>query len=141
MKACPTKFLDLKLPTYNVDVNVCLEDDHVKITIERLILKNQCGELSFCFTPKSINNNVYSGELTVKNKADHSITPLKKFLKHFHKKKYFPGNFIHTPTLIMLIKTIFMLFLDISKDEKCTYSTFNPIKLKNLVIISKSLNQ
>lgn len=95
MRACPAEFLNLQLPTYNIDVNIDLDVDWVKIAIEKLIWKNQCGELSFCYTPKSINNNVYSGELTIDNKTDHSIISLKKFLKNFHKKNYFPGNLIH----------------------------------------------
>lgn len=95
MRECPASFLNLKLPTYNIDVNIDLTDDHFKRGFQMLIWKNQCGELSFCFTPKSLNNNVYSGELTINNKTDHTIIPLKKFLKNFQKKKYLPGNFIH----------------------------------------------
>ncbi|XP_025423723.1 uncharacterized protein LOC112693053 isoform X2 [Sipha flava] len=110
MRACPDKFLNLKLPTYYIDVNIDLDSKFIKVAIENLIWKNQCGELSFYFTPKCINNAVYSGELTINNKTDNSIIPLKKFLKIFEKKNYFSDM----------------------KNEQFTYSIFNPLRLKCL---------
>lgn len=65
---------------------------HYKTAIDMLISKNQYGELHFYFTPKSIENDIYYGELTVNNQNDNLTVPLKKLLKNIHKKKNFQGN-------------------------------------------------
>jgi len=84
--------LQLILPTYTIDINLCLDDDDLKTAITILIKKNQYGELSFNFTPQSVKNNVYSGELKVYVK-DNNL-PLKKLLKNVRTKKFFEGNLI-----------------------------------------------
>ena len=94
MRTCPPKFLQLILPTYYTDVDLCLDDDDLKTAISILIKKNQFGELSFSFIPQSIENNVYSGTLTVNNNVNKLYTPLKKLLKNVHTKKMFEGNLI-----------------------------------------------
>lgn len=69
-----------------------MDDDDLITAITILIKKNQYGELSFSFTPQSVENNVYYGELKV-NTKDNNL-PLKKLLKKMHKKKIFEGNLI-----------------------------------------------
>lgn len=92
MRTCPPKFLQLILPTYYIDLNLCLDDDDIKTAITILINKNQCGEISFSFTPQSVENNVYSGVLVVYNKVNNLYIPLKKLLKNVRSKKFFEGN-------------------------------------------------
>lgn len=92
MRVCPRKFLQLLLPTYNIDVNICLDNENIKTALEILVNKNQLGEISFCFIPQFFENNVYYGELIINNKTDNSFVPLKMFLKHIYTKKYFNGN-------------------------------------------------
>jgi len=86
--------LQLILPTYYIDLNLCLDDDDLKTAITILIKKNQYDELSFRFTPQSVQNNVYSGELIVYNKDNNFFKPLKKLLKNVRTKKMFEGNLI-----------------------------------------------
>jgi len=94
LKICPTKFSQLILPTYNICVNLsCNNDDGLQnAAINMLINKNQYGELHFYFTPKSVQNNIYYGELTVNNQTDDLLISLKKLLKNIHRKQYFQGN-------------------------------------------------
>ncbi|XP_008184622.2 uncharacterized protein LOC100568768 [Acyrthosiphon pisum] len=107
LRTCPPKLLQLILPTYTIDINLCLDDDDLKTAITILIKKNQYGELSFNFTPQSVENNVYSGELKV-NVKDNNL-PLKKLLKNVRTKKFFE---------------------DIPLYKKHRYSNFNPIEIK-----------
>lgn len=86
--------MQLILPTYYIDVNLCLDDDDLKTAITILIKKNQFGELSFSFTPQSVENNIYSGELIVYNKVNNLYVPIKKLLKNVRTKKFFEGNLI-----------------------------------------------
>lgn len=109
LRTCPPKLLQLILPTYTIDINLCLDDDDLRTAITILIKKNQYGELSFSFTPQSVENNVYYGELKV-NTKDNNL-PLKKLLKKMHKKK---------------------IFEDIPLYKKHQYSNFNPIEIKYL---------
>lgn len=92
LRTCPPKFLQLILPTYYIDINLCLDDDDLKTAIKILIKKNQYGELNFSFIPQSFENNVYSGILIVNHKVNNMYLPLKKILKNFHTKKMFEGN-------------------------------------------------
>lgn len=91
-RVCPPKFSRLILPTYSIDVNMKLNNDDLKCAIKMLIHKNQHSELSFNFIPKSVQNNIYTGELIINNKIDNSSVPLKKLLKNIHTIKYFGGN-------------------------------------------------
>ncbi|VVC28822.1 Hypothetical protein CINCED_3A012138 [Cinara cedri] len=79
-RSCPSRFLQLTLPTYNIDINLCLEDDQIRNHIETIILKHQLGQINFKFTPKIFKNNIYSGKLFVNNKNLKSIS-LKKLIK------------------------------------------------------------
>jgi len=95
LKICPPKFAQLILPTYNIHVNLCSEDDDDGLqsaAIDMLINKNQYGELSFCFIPKSVQNDIYCGELTVNNQTDDSFISLEKLLKNIHRKRYLQGD-------------------------------------------------
>lgn len=116
LRTCPPKLLQLILPTYYINIDLCLDDDDLKTAIEILIKKNQYGELSFNFTPESVENNVYSGELIVYHKVNNLYIPLKKLLKNVHTKK---------------------LFEEIPLYKNHQYSNFNPIELnyvKNIFI-------
>ena len=89
---CPSKFANLILPTYIIDINFSMDiDDLQNSAIEMLINKNQNGELSFTFIPKSFENNVYRGKLIVDYSIDNLSIPLKKLLKGIHTKKYYEG--------------------------------------------------
>lgn len=88
---CPPKFANLVLPTYNIDINLGLENDLQNSAIEMFIDKNRNGELGFTFTLQSIENNVYHGKLLLVNDIDNSSIPLQKLLKNIHTKKYFTG--------------------------------------------------
>lgn len=92
LRTCPPKLLQLILPTYTIDINLCLDDDDLKTAITILIKKNQYGELSFSFTPQTVEDNVYSGEL--KLYFNEFYLPLKKLLKNVRTKKMFEGNLI-----------------------------------------------
>ncbi|XP_026804570.1 kinesin-related protein 2-like isoform X2 [Rhopalosiphum maidis] len=111
LRTCPPKFLQLILPTYYIDIDLCLNDDDLKIAITILMKKNQYGELSFSFIPHSFENNVYSGILIVNYKVNNLNIPLKKLLKNIHTKK---------------------IFAEIPQYKNQVYSIFNPIKLKYL---------
>ncbi|CAH1720222.1 unnamed protein product [Aphis gossypii] len=111
LRTCPPKFLQLILPTYYIDINLCLDDDDLKTAIKILIKKNQYGELNFSFIPQSFENNVYSGILIVNHKVNNMYLPLKKILKNFHTKK---------------------MFEDISQYKNHQYPIFNPIELQYL---------
>lgn len=84
--------MQLLLPSYNIDLNFSLDSENLKILIEMLIDKNQQGEISFCFTPRSIQDHVYYGELIINNKNDNSFVPLKTLLKNVDTKKCLNGN-------------------------------------------------
>ncbi|XP_025204691.1 uncharacterized protein LOC112601338 [Melanaphis sacchari] len=111
LRTCPPKLLQLIVPTYYINIDLCLDDDDLKAAITILIKKNQYGDLSFSFIPKSFENNIYSGELFVNLKVNNLYTPLKKVLKNFHTKK---------------------IFEDIPQYKKYQCSIFNPIELKYL---------
>lgn len=111
LRTCPPKFLQLILPTYYIDIDLCLDDDDLKTAITILIKKNQYGELNFSFIPQSFENNVYSGILIVNHKVNNMYIPLKKLLKNFHTKK---------------------MFEDIPQYKNHQYSIFNPIELQYL---------
>uniref|UniRef100_A0A2S2PGL7 Uncharacterized protein n=1 Tax=Schizaphis graminum TaxID=13262 RepID=A0A2S2PGL7_SCHGA len=113
LRTCPPKYLQLILPTYYIDIDLCLNDD-LKIAITILMKKNQYGELSFSFIPQCFKNNVYSGILFVSYKDINLNIPLKKLLKNVHTKK---------------------IFADIPQYKNHVYSIFNPIKLKCLKTI------
>lgn len=59
-----------------------------------LIEKNQYGDLNFNFTPQSVTNNVYVGELTINHKINNSVITFEKFVKNFWKNTTFNGNLI-----------------------------------------------
>lgn len=89
---CPSKFANLILPTYIIDVNFNLDNDDLQNSaIEMLINKNQNGELSFTFIPQSVENNVYRGNLIVDYSIDNLSIPMQKLLKRIHTKKYYEG--------------------------------------------------
>ncbi|XP_025208270.1 uncharacterized protein LOC112603757 [Melanaphis sacchari] len=111
LRTCPSKFLQLIVPTYYIKVDICLNDDDLKAAITILLKKNQYGELSFRFIPQSFENNIYSGVLSVNLKVNNLNIPLKKLLKNVHTKK---------------------IFEDIPQYKNYQNSIFNPLKLKHL---------
>jgi len=89
--------LNIILPTYNIDVNICLDDDDDfhNYVIELLIEKNQYGEFSYSFIPQNVNDNVYIGELIVNIIDDNIYIPLKQLIKILHNKYLNGKKIIH----------------------------------------------
>lgn len=92
---CPPKFSQLTLPTYSINVNFCLKDNNqLQSAIEMLIEKNQYGDINFNFTPQSVTNNVYFGDLIINHKINNSVITFKKFVKMSWRNKIFDGNLL-----------------------------------------------
>lgn len=83
------------LPTYSIKANFCLNDhNQLQSAIEMLIEKNQYGDINFNFTPQSVTNNVYFGDLVINHKINNSVITFEKFVKMFWGNKIFNGNLL-----------------------------------------------
>ncbi|XP_050432385.1 uncharacterized protein LOC126840579 [Adelges cooleyi] len=92
LRVCHPKFLQLKLPTYYIDLDLCNNNDRIRTMINMLINKNQHGEISFGFVPHSIDDNIYKGELFVYEENNKSFIPFKKMYKSFYSKSNSKDN-------------------------------------------------
>lgn len=89
-RACPLRLVQLIIPTYTIDVNVCLDNDHTRRQIDTMTFKNRIGLINFTFTPRLFQNNVYFGKLIINGRNGKCIS-LKRMLKSVDINSVFNG--------------------------------------------------